>query len=458
MAERKLKTLKIAQDAIELGRKLGAHQVEACLQLSQLTTVKAHQGEIELYTTAQTKGLGVRVFSAKKMGYAFSSDLTPEALRSTLLQAIENAKVAQADQYNGLPEDLATKEEMQAELGICYPDFQKISPEEKKDFTLSLEERALLLDRRIVGTEAVVYADEASQTVLANSNGFAGQFARTSSYCFLSVLAKEKDETQTGFSFALGQHLGDLAGEKVSQEAAERAISLLKAKPISPRTATVVFDSMVAAQVLLAISSALTAEAVQKGRSFLAGKVGSKISSDQVSVIDDGRLKKGLGSQPCDDEGVVTGKTEVIKEGALKTFLYNTYTARKEKRSSTGNAKRASFKSPPSTSVTNLFFLPGHKSRDEIIGSVSKGFYVLNVAGLHAGINPVTGQFSVGASGLWIEQGKPTFPVREVTIASTIQEILKNIAVVGNDLRFIPMGGSTGAPTLAVENMVISGR
>lgn len=458
MAERKLKTLKIAQEAVELGRKLGADEVEAYLQLSQLTTVKAHQGEIELYTTALTKGLGVRVFSASKMGYAFSSDLTKRAVRGTLREAVENAKVAQADQYNGLPKSLATEEEMQTELDICYPDFRKISPESKKDFTLSLEEKALKFDRRIVGTEAVVYADEDSKVVLANSSGFAGQFEKTSSYGFLSVLAREKGETQTGFSFALGQHLGELAGKKVSEEAAERAISLLKARSISPRMATVVFDSMASAQVLLAISSALTAEAAQKGRSFLSGKVGSKVASDMVTVIDDGRLRKGLGSQPCDDEGVSTGKTEVIKEGVLETFLYDTYTARKEKRLSTGNARRATFKSLPSALPTNLFFASGERSKGEIIGSISKGLYVLTVAGLHAGINAVTGQFSIGASGLWIEQGKTTFPVREVTIASTIQEILKNIVAVGSDLRFIPMGGSTGAPTLAVENMVISGR
>lgn len=458
MAERKLKPGQIAQDVVRLGRKLGADEVEAYLQISQLTTVKVHNAQIELYTTALTKGLGVRVFSESRMGYAFSSDLTEEAIKNSLRESIENAKVAQADQHNGLPKDLATEKEMQTKLDIYYLPFKKITPERKKDFTLSLEEDALKADRRIKGTEAAVYADEESKVALANSNGFVGQFKKTSSYCFLSVLAKEKGETETGFSFAAGRHLGELEGEKVSREAAERAISLLRARSISPRAATVVFDSMVAAQVLLAISSALTAEAAQKGRSFLAGKMGSKVASSPVSIIDDGCLKAGLGSQPFDDEGVSTGKTEVIKEGVLKTFLYNTYTARKEKRLSTGNARRTTFKSPPASSPTNLFFLPGRMSKEDIIGSVSKGLYVLNVAGLHAGINPVTGQFSVGASGLWIERGKTTFPVREVTIASTIQEIFNNIAAVGNDLRFIPMGGSTGAPTLAVENMVISGR
>lgn len=450
--------LETAREAVELGRRRGADGVEAYLSESDVTTVRVHGQEIELYTRAQTGGLGVRVFVGEKMGYAFATDRSTGGVARVVKDALANAGVAQPDVFNGLPGRPASERDLKAELDILFPGFDNIGADEKQQFALSLEEHALKFDRRVQGTEHVSYSDEKRQVALANSSGFAGQFTRTGSYCLISVLAGDKGETQAGYSFGLGRHLGELDARQVGEEAAQLAVWQLGAKPVRPRRATVVLDPVVAAQVLATLAAALTADAAQKGRSFLAGKVGRSVATSGLTVVDDGRLKGGLGSQPFDDEAVATRTTPVIEQGVLKTFLYDGYTARKDRRESTGNAGRAGFKSPPAPAPTNLFVKPGARGKDEIIGSVSSGLYVLSVAGLHAGVNTVTGQFSVGASGLWIEQGKRTFPVREVTIASTLPEILVRMGEVGRDLRFMPFGGSIGAPTLLVEDMTISGR
>jgi PmbA protein len=450
--------LEKAVEIVDMAIKSGADEAETYISSSQQTTIKVHRSEVEVFTTAITKGLGIRVFLGKKLGYAFTSDLTESMLRETVQEAIENASFSAEDRFYGLASEFATSAERVEELGIYCPEFLATPTEHKLDFAFSLEESALKFDPRIKSCEEVVYADEDRTTVLANSKGFSGQTRSTCCYGFLIALAREKEETQTGYSFTVGRHLGKLDGKKAAEEAAQRAVSQLGARPISPRETTVILDPLVAAQILASLSMAITADAAQKGRSFLSGRLGHKIASPRVSIIDDGRLKGGLGTSPFDDEGIATQRTSVVDEGTLATFLHNTYTARREGTKSTGNGRRGSFKNSPAPSPSNLFFSPGEILPEDIIGQVSAGFYVTSLQGIHAGVNPATGQFSVGASGLWIEGGKLSFPVREVTVASTWQEILKNLVAVGSDLRFIPAGGSIGAPTIAVERMTVSGR
>lgn len=450
--------LEKAIEIVDLAMKSGAEEVEAYISSSRETTIRVRHSDVEVFTTAITKGLGIRVFLGKKLGYAFTSDLTESVLRKTVQEAIENARVSAEDRFNGLPDKFATLVEARQELGIYYPELLTTPTERKLDFALSLEESALKFDPLIESCEEVVYADEERTTALANSKGFSGQTKSTSCYGFLSALARDKDETQTGYSFMVGRRLEELEGKKTAEEAGKRALSQLGARPISPRVTTVVFDPLVAAQILASLSMAIMADAAQKGRSFLSGKLGHKVASPLVSIVDDGLLKGGLGTSPFDDEGIASRRTGVVDEGILTTFLHSTYTARKERTKSTGNGRRGSFKNAPTPAPSNLFFAPGEMSGEDIISQVSTGFYVTSLQGIHAGVNPATGQFSVGAGGLWIEGGKPSFPVREATIASTWQEILKNLVAVGSDLRFIPAGGSVGAPTIAVEKMTVGGR
>lgn len=448
--------LRLAEMAAALIKKAGADEAEAYLTRGRKLSIDVYNGEPEVFERAETGGAGLRAFRDKRMGYAYTTDLTVEGLAQAARLAYDNAASSDTDKFNGLP---ALEAAADAEiLKLTSPDFAEATTEEKIGFALAMEETAKKYDRRITGCESVTYAEEDTTVALANTLGLAAEYRRQAAYGFIDALAKENDEVQTGFSYDAGHSLKELDAAAAGREAAERAIAMLGGKSMKPETITAVFDPLVFIQVLTAITPALSAEAAQKGRSFLAALVGQDIAPAGFNLIDDGRLVGGLGSAPFDDEGARTQTTAVIDQGRLNTLLYNSYAARKAGAATTGNAGRGSFRTPPATGPTNLFVKPGRQSREDIIGQVSKGLYVMGLQGLHAGVNAVTGQFSAGAYGLRISHGKLAGPIREITIASSCAEILKKISAVGSDLRFVPMGASYGSPTVAVEGVVVSGR
>jgi PmbA protein len=278
---------------------------------------------------------------------------------------------------------------------------------------------------------------------------------RTDAWAAVVALAERDGETQTGFSFRLLRGPDELALDEVAVEAASRAARLLGGtKPTSERL-PVVLDPVAASSFLGVLSGALSAESVLKGRSLLADLVTQTVASDVVSVIDDGRLIEGPAVAPFDDEGVATGRTALIDRGTLRGFLHNTYTATRAGASSTGNAGRASYRSAPGVSPSNLFLEPGPQFAEALIAGVERGVYVQDVTGLHSGANPITGQFSVGATGLRIASGALADSLREMTIASTLLDVLRAISAVGSDLRFFP--GGTGSPTVLVGEMTVAG-
>jgi PmbA protein len=452
--------LKLAEMAAEEIRRAGADEAEAYLTRGRKLAIDVYNGEPEVFERAETGGAGLRAFRDKRMGYAYTTDLTEEGLLRAARLAYANAASSDTDEFSGLPTMEGNSEPMADadELGLTSPDFAKATTEEKISFALAMEETAKKYDRRIAGCESVTYAEEDATVALVNTAGFAAEYRRQAAYGFIDAMAKENDEVQTGFSYDAGHSLKQLNAAAAGQEAAERAVAMLGGKSMKPETVTAVFDPLVFIQVLTAITPALSAEAAQKGRSFLGPSVGQKIAPEGFDLVDNGRLAGGLGSSPFDDEGVNTQTTPLIERGRLKTLLYNSYAARKAGIEPTGNAGRGSFRMPPLTAPTNLFVKPGAQTREDIIGGVSNGLYVMGLQGLHAGVNAVTGQFSAGAYGLRIVNGQLAEPVREITIASSCAEILKKIAAVGSDLRFVPMGASYGSPTVAVEGLVVSGR
>lgn len=443
--------------AVEQCMRGGADEAEAYIGAADRTTVKVYRGEIELFDEASSAGLGLRVFKDGRLGCAYTTGLELAEIARAAKEAVENSRFSQPDPLNGLPESFAPAEEP-ADLQIYSDEFDLVDSARKIEFVLDVESRALRHDRRVKACEDVTYGDGKGRVYIANSRGFNGSYASTACHSYANVIVSEQGDTQSGFAIRSGRHLGELDAGAVAEEAASRAVMLLGARSLTPRRATVVFDPLVFIQILGSLTPAFSAEAAQKGRSLFAGKVGLPIGADALTIVDNGRLTGGLGSAPFDDEGVATQETPVIKGGVLDNLLYNAYSARKDKRASTGNASRGSFKTPPGTSPTNLFVKPGDMSRDEIIAGVKEGLCVTSVAGLHAGVNPITGQFSVGASGLWISRGKPVRPVREITIASTLFDLLKNVVEVGSDLIFVSMGANLGSPTVAVQEMTIGGR
>lgn len=447
----------LGRKACEAARRAGADAADAYLTTSRQLSVDVFNRKPESFEKADVAGAGIRVWRDTATGYAYTTALSAAGMVAAAQSAVDNAAAADGDEFNGLPHETGASVDISG-LDLTSKAYDSATTTEKIDFTLAMENAAFLTDPRVKGCESVAYAEEEATVALVNTRGFDGEYTRQVCYGFIDVLAEEKGETQTGFYYAAGHSLAELDAVATGVKAAQRAVAMLGGRPIKPKRLTAVFDPLVFIQILTAISPAFSAEAVQKGRSFLAGATGEKIGADRLSLIDDGRLPAGLGTAPFDDEGVPTQLTPVIQDGVLTTFLFNTYAARKEKREPTGNGRRGSFKTPLGTSPTNLYVKPGTLSRGELFSGVSDGIYVLGLQGLHAGVSPVTGQFSAGAFGLTVKSGELGAPVREVTIASTCRDILANIVAIADDLTFVPMGAAYGAPTVAVGNVVVSGR
>ncbi len=304
------------------------------------------------------------------------------------------------------------------------------------------------------------YSDSQHEIFILNSKGLEASYRSTLCYCALIAVAEAKmfpgeprKEIQLGSDFAIKRRFGELPFDELAENAARQAVSLLGAKRVKTQRASIVFEPLVATGFLNFISRGLGADSVQRKKSPFARKKGKKIASGIVNIIDDGTLKGGVATSPFDDEGVPKRRTALVKDGVLSTFLYDSYTARKDKVASTGNASRSSFKTLPSVGVTNFFLEKGSTERKELIASTDKGLYVMEIMGMHTA-DPVSGDFSVGANGLWIESGEFSFPVRGVTIAGNVVDLLHSIDAVGDDLKFY---GSSGSPTVRISNLLISG-
>ncbi|MGH2661368.1 MAG: TldD/PmbA family protein [Actinomycetota bacterium] len=305
--------------------------------------------------------------------------------------------------------------------------------------------------------EDVVYGDAVSRAAVASTEGLSVEYRRTDCWCVVSALAERNGETQSGFAFRVARELDELEWEEAAREAARRGARLLGASKPGTERLPVVLDPWAAASFLGVLAGSLSAEEVQKGRSLLAGLVGERVGSEAVSIVDDGRLPDGPATAPVDDEGVPTGRTPLIEDGVLRGYLHNTTTARRGGAISTGNASRPSYRGVPGISPSNLVLQPGPDDPAALLARAGRAVYVQDVSGVHSGANPISGEFSVGATGLRIEGGALGEPLREMTIASTLPEVLRGVDGVGSDLRFFPGAGAIGTPTLLVSEMTVAG-
>ncbi|MGQ0668177.1 MAG: TldD/PmbA family protein [Actinomycetota bacterium] len=428
----------------------GDESVEAYAEESRRTEVRARGGEIEGLTFAESRGVGVRVISGGRLGYAYAADPSAGEVGEAVAGARENAGFATPDEFNALPAGEAVKAmpELFRERQAGVPTERKVS------LALDLERVAITTDprvRKVVGAE---YGDTVSRIALASTAGVDAEYSRTDCWCGVYALAEEGDETQTGFSYRLARELGELESADVAAESATRASRMLGAVKPPTVKVPVVLDPFAGSSFMGVLSGALSAEAVQKGRSLFASLVGRQVGSDVFTLVDDGRLLAGPGASPFDDEGVRTERTELISGGRLMGFLHNTYTARRGGTASTGNARRGGYRSVPGVGTTNLYVEPGRAPPADILSQAEGGVLIQEVSGVHSGANPISGQFSVGATGLRITGGEIGEPLREMTIASTVPEMLTAVAAVGNDLRFFT---SVGVPTILIGEMTIAG-
>lgn len=443
---------------LELAQRVAAHAgpaeaVEAFAAHAVTSSVTVFEREVEKLSSAQTRGLGVRVVAGGRLGFASTADLSDDGLRFALDEARANALFTSPDVGNVLP----TPRPVQPLDGIAVPGLRDVPMTAKVARALELERFTLAADARITSVPAASYGDAWTELAVASSTGVAAAYDATSAYVSVSALARDGDDTQTGFGFSDGRGWEQLDVPAAAAEAAGRATRLLGARKPATARVPVVFDPMVTAQFLGVLADALSAESVQKGRSLLADRVGAEVLGGGLSVVDDGRLRGGPGASPVDDEGVPTGRTLLVDSGVLRGFLHNTETAARGGTSSTGNAARAGYGSTPGVAPSNLFLDGPEVAADEVLRRADGGLYVQEVKGVHSGVNPISGEFSVGATGLWIGGGELGAPVREVTVSSTLLDMLRAVAALGADRRFFPFGASLAGATLLVGQMTVAG-
>ncbi len=424
-------------------------QAEVFISDSQEMKVDVAEKKVENMLVAQERGLGLRVIAGQRLGYAFTSDLSNFALERVVEQAIYNAKESEPDSGWELPLPSGGYPVMK-----LYDDETfAVSVDEKIELARNIEESARAFDARVRITERSVYQEAKYRVSIFNSLGLNGSFL--GSYCggYAVVVGQENGDSQTGFGMQYDLKYKELNAQKIGREAAEKAVRMLGAQKIASAHLPVVLDPYTVTSFFSVLQTAFSAEAVMKGKSFFEGQEQKQVANPQVTIIDDGAMPYKLGSMPFDGEGMTTRQTVLIKDGWLQGFLHSNYTAKKFGVSSTGNGVRGSFKSTPEVGITNFYISEGTSTKEQIIKEITKGLYITDVMGMHTA-NPVSGDFSLGVSGLLIENGELTRPVKGIAVAGNLKELLMDIDAVGNQVVFYV---TKGAPVLRIKALSISG-
>jgi PmbA protein len=440
-----------AERAVAIACDLGASGAECTIAEGDEFSVNVRLGEIESLTEAGSSSAGVRVLLGKRAGSAYTSDLSDDGLRRMVEQAIEIAEIATEDPHAGLPER-SELGRFEGDLRLFSDDVAGIPTADRIARAKAAEKAAMEFDPRIVNSEGAAFGSYTGVRVFANSLGFCGSYASSSCSLSATPVARDGGGMERDYWYTVGRTTDSLEDpEYVGREAARRAIRRLGARKVETQRAPVIFDARVARGLLDHVFDAVSGSAVYRRASFLSEKLGEQVASPNITVVDDATMPGLFGSSPFDDEGVSSRRTVVIERGVLKSFLHNTYTARRLGSRTTGNASRG-VTGNAGVGHGNFYIEPGDRNAKDIIGGVSRGLYVTELIGF--GVNIVTGDYSRGASGLWIENGELAWPVSEITIAGTLQEMLMGIEAVGSDLEF---RGALASPTLLIREMTISG-
>jgi PmbA protein len=444
-----------ARRAVEAATAGGASEAEAWAEGSRSREVRVHDGEVESLTEASGRGVGVRAWIGTRTGYAYGTDLSESGLSELAEAAVGAARVADEDESSAAPEP--SDQEASGIEGLRDEGVAGTETAEVIDLAKRIERIALDRHESVTAVEEVVYVDEETDAAIVTSRGVAGTYAASAAYSFLQAMASRDSEVQTGLGFGVGRSPRQLDADGIGTEAGDEAASMLGATKPQSRTCPVVLSERVSASFAGFIGGALCADEVQRGRSPFADRLGEELASSALVLADDGTDPGGLASAPFDGEGTPRGRTPLLRDGKLLAYLHDSYTARRGGARSTGNASRASYRSPPSVSPSNLILEPGELSLEQLIAETGDGVYVTEVAGLHSGVNPVTGRYSVGATGRAIRGGELTEPLREFTIAGDLIGTLAAVRLVGSETRWVPFGGSVRTAPMLVGEMAIGG-
>jgi PmbA protein len=447
----------LTADVVAQAVKAGATDAEAVAREGDEFSVNVRMGEVETLMESGSRGLGLRVFLGQRSGSASTSDLTAEGIRQLVEGAMALARVTEADAFAGLP-DTGEFGAVAHDLHLYYDDVYSLPGSERIEWARRAEAAALQSDPRITNSDGGSFDAATGRKALANSRGFVGSYRTSYAGVAAAPLAKDADgRMQRDGWWSSARRLSDLESpEAVGHEAARRALRRLGARRVATQRVPIIFAPETSRTQIGSVFEAASGDAIWRGASFLAGKLGEAIGAANLTIIDDNTMLLpsgvgGFGTSPFDDEGLSSQRTVVVENGVLRNYLLNTYTARKLGMKSTHNAARG-LAGAPGVGCGNLYLTPGERTPQEIIGEITAGLYVTSLMGF--GTNLVTGDYSRGATGLWIENGELTHAVEEVTIAGNLAEMLRNVTAIGSDLVF---RGSVASPTLRIDGMTIAG-
>jgi PmbA protein len=429
-------------------------EVEVYVARGTETEVRAYDGQVESLTSATSAGIGIRVVVDHRLGFAWAGSLDESVLGETLAEARDNARFATADEHVRLavPDGVeAVPVDLWDEALASVPTARKV------ELALALEAQARAADPRIRQVDAADYGDVASEAALVSTTGIRSSSRKTSGYLSVGVIAGEGEASQTGGGYSVGRGFEELDPARACDDAVTRAVRLLGATKGPSGRSTVVFDRRMATTLLSIVSSALSGEAVAKGRSFFAGRIGEQVGHPGLTLVDDPTDPRAYGAAAYDAEGLACRRNVLIDSGVLRGFLYDTVSGSRAGVPSTGSAVRGGFAGTPGPGCRALTLAPGPEGYDEagVLAAVGEGLFVQSMTGVHSGVNPISGDFSVGAEGLMIRDGRLAEPVREITVASTLQRMLLSLVAVGADVEWLP--SIAAGQTLAIGDMQISG-
>jgi PmbA protein len=450
-AETELKD--IAAGVVRRAMAGGATAAEAVVREGTEFSTVVRLGQVETLKEAGSRAIGVRVFFGQRAASTYSSDFSPPALEHMVASALQLARVSSEDPYAGIPEP-GQLGALAGDFDLYYEDVFSLPTEERIAWARRCEKAAMDVDARIRNSEGGSFDAATGRKVLANSHGFVGEYRR--SYCSVAavpIAQTEDGAMQRDYWYSVARSLSRLESpEEVGRIAAQRTLRRLGARKVKTAKVPVVLDPMVSRSMLDHIFEGVNGDSVYRGASFLAGKLGQKVAGENVTIVDDGTMTGGFGTSPFDGEGIPTRRTVVIDRGILNSYLLNTYTAKKLGLQTTGNGARG-LAGNPGIGPGNFFLQPGSRSPKEIMADIAEGLYVTEFLGF--GVNMVTGDYSRGASGLWISKGEFAYPVEEITVAGNLKDVFLNISEIGNDLEF---RGSVACPTIRIDGMTVAGQ
>jgi len=439
------------RSVLEKARKV-ADEAEVYINFREQLKIDVLNQKLESIDDVTDGGLSIRLIKDRKTGFSYTADLDEHSVDQAIEQALNNLKASQADIYFSFPEPRAQT----TNIPLVDSGIGRTKLEDKIKLALEIESSAYKSDKSIRKSEKIVYEDILSTTIIINSKGIDISYQKAICGAFADVIAEKDGLMERGSWISYSNKYSMLDPVQIGTEAAKRAAMMLGAGQEKSGRASILLSPWAATTLISAIAPAFSAEYIQKGKSVFCGAQNKQVAGRKLTIIDSGVIERGIASVPYDDEGVPTGETVLIKDGVFLSPLHSYSTSKRSKADPTANSFRPSYRAQPEIQPTNLYIRPGSKAENELIDGISKGFHVVNIMGAHT-INPISGDFSVGFSGFFIENGRITKPVRGMIIAGNIHELFNHIEEIGSDIMFFPHNGNIGSPSVLISNLAVSG-